>query len=337
MNNKYFDFSDINLIPDFGIVSSRSVCDTSVKLGNHIFKLPVYPANMESVITPHIATKLANEGYFYTMHRFLTDEELISFMQHMKANNLLISISVGVGTKWQNFLYDLKDEHDIIPDFITIDIAHGHSMVMEAMVNYTKEVFPDTFLIAGNISTVEAANALATWGVNAVKVGIAPGLACTTAMATGFGSRGIQASTIQEISDNLEYDIKIIADGGIKHHGDIAKALVLGADMVMAGSMFAGFQESPGKIIDTVDVITDHYKMKLPTNNIKHVEYWGSASSFQSGKTNRIEGTKIKIPFKDRSILSEFNSIKESLQSAISYAGGDNLQAFLTTKYKIIK
>jgi GMP reductase len=185
---------------------------------------------------------------------------------------------------------------------------------MEMMIKYIRGTLPDTFIIAGNVSTPEGAAELESWGADAIKVGIGPGSACTTYTATGFGSRGIQASVVNECYLAVK-NAKIIADGGIKDPGDIAKALVLGADMVMIGGMFSALTDSPGSTIRGTD--GQLYK-----------EFWGSASAFQSGKMNRIEGTKKLLPLKGRSILEEMIYLKECLQSAISYGGIDNILSF---------
>jgi len=301
-----FDFDDINLIPKKGIVDSRSEIDTKTKLGNFEFKLPVIPANMECVIDDNIAEILASNGYFYIMHRFGLNA--VDFIRKMKSKNLLSSISLGVNQD----SYDTIDEivtSNNTPDFVTIDIAHGHSIKMEKMLKYIKEKLPNTFVIAGNVSTPTAVMELEIWGADAVKVGIGPGSACTTWPTTGFGSRNCQASTVMECARVAKNPI--IADGGIRVPGDIAKSIVLGATMVMIGGMLSGFRDSPGHL-----VIVDGKSKK---------EFWGSASQFQSGKSNRIEGTKILVDYKDRSILDEMKYLEECLQSSISYGGGNKV------------
>ena len=300
-----FDFQDINLVPRKCIVSSRSECDTQISFGPCVFNMPVVPANMECVINEAIAIKLAQSGYFYVYHRFNID--ILQFALKMKKLALPLSISVGVNEADYNSLVLLKSE-DCIPDYITIDIAHGHSIKMEAMIKWINNNLPSAFIIAGNVSTAEAVKDLEAWGANAIKVGIGPGSACTTYTATGFGSRNMQASVIEECS-KASSDALIIADGGIKEPGDISKALVLGADMVMVGGMFSALSDSPGSTVRGTD--GQLYK-----------EFWGSASAFQSGKVNRIEGTKKLLPLKNRSILEEMDYLRECLQSAISYGGG---------------
>ena len=317
MKNK-FDFEDITLIPQFSYVDSRSECDTTCEFDKFKFKLPVVPANMESIIDVSLAIKLAEEGYFYILHRFNIDE--VEFVKTMKELNLVSSISIGVNDDSYR-LIDYLVSKDLIPDFITIDIAHGHSIKMKKMVSYIKNKMSDVFLIGGNVCTPDAVKDLTEWGCDAIKCGIGGGSACTTYHSTGFGNRGWQANMIEWCS--RESKVPIIADGSIKEHSDIVKSLVLGASMVMVGGMFAGYDESPGKLIKSDDSL--------------FVEFWGSASSSQTGKTNRIEGIRKLIPYKEKSIFSKLNDIQESLQSAISYGGGNpkTLDCLNTVEYVI--
>ncbi len=170
-NNK-FDFNDINLIPKKCIVNSRSECDTSLEFGNFKFKMPIVPANMECIINEELAIKLASNGYFYIMHRFDIDQ--VKFISKMKSLKLISSISIGVNKDSFLLIDELKNKN-IIPDFITIDIAHGHSIKMETMLKYIKENLPESFIIAGNVSSSEGVKDLDDWGADAIKVGIGPG------------------------------------------------------------------------------------------------------------------------------------------------------------------
>ena len=315
-----FDYNDINLIPRMCIVKSRDECSTFLRLGNHRFILPVVPANMECVINEEIAIKLAKKSYFYIMHRFNVD--VVDFCKKMIAENLITSISLGVNSDSYTDI-DRLSFYSISPDYITIDIAHGHSIKMKEIIQYIKTTLPKTFIIAGNVSTPEAVIDLESWGADAIKVGIGPGSACTTYNATGFGSRGLQASIVEQCSRVCKKSV-IIADGGISYAGDIAKSLVLGASMVMIGGMFSGLSDSPGATVKGID--GQIYK-----------EFWGSASSFQSNKKNRIEGTKKLIPMKTNTILEEMKHIEECIQSAISYGGGKDLSCFQDVQYFIKK
>jgi GMP reductase len=320
MNNKVFDFDDITLLPTFSYANSRSECDASCKFGKFKFNLPIVPANMESIIDEDLAIKLAEKGYFYIMHRFNID--IISFCKKIIDLDLMLSISIGVNEDSYQLIDELVTKN-YIPNFITIDIAHGHSIKMKKMVNYVKNRIPDVFLIGGNVCTPEAVTDLTEWGCDAIKCGIGGGSACTTYHSTGFGNRGWQASMIKNCVEVSK--VPIIADGSIKQHCDIVKSLVLGASMVMVGGMLSGYQESPGK------------KVKNIIDNSWYKEFWGSASSSQSGKTNRIEGIKKLVEYKDLSIFSKLVEIEESLQSAISYAGSNpsNLNCLNSVKFVI--
>ena len=313
---KVFDFDNITLLPNFSRVESRTECETSCKFGDHTFKLPVVPANMESIIDVDLAIKLAKEGYFYILHRFNIDE--VAFVKMMKDMNLITSISVGVnGDSYE--LIDKLATKNLIPDYITVDIAHGHCIKMKKMIKYIKSKMSNVFLIGGNVCTPEAVEDLTDWGCDAIKCGIGGGSVCTTYHSTGFGNRGWQASMIKKCAKISK--VPIIADGSIKEHCDIVKSLVLGASMVMVGGMFAGYDESPGSLIEE--------------GSKKYKEFWGSASSSQSGKTNRVEGIKKLIPYKNQSIFNKLTEVEESLQSAISYAGGNpsDLSCLNTIKY----
>lgn len=183
-----FDYNDINLIPKKCVVESRSECDTSVQFGQHRFNLPVVPANMSSVLNIEVAKKLAMNGYFYILHRFLSDYEIKFFVYNMNKDNLISSISVGVKERDYQLIRDIKSS-DYKIDYITIDIAHGHADSVKNMIEFIKKEAPEAFIIAGNVSTTEAVADLQHWGANAIKVGIAPG--CFAAgtrilMANGF-------------------------------------------------------------------------------------------------------------------------------------------------------
>jgi GMP reductase len=311
MASEPFDYPQMNLIPRKCIVESRGQCDTSIHIGGRRFALPIVPANMECVIDTKLAITLASAGYFYCMHRF--GNGTLEFAKTMRSHGLPISISVGVGKESYSVLEELQT-NDLIPDYITIDIAHGHAVSVQHMILWIREHFGSSvYIIAGNVSTAAAVCDLEEWGADAIKVGIGPGSACTTYNVTGFGSRGIQASVVATCAAAAKKAM-IIADGGIKDPGDIAKSLVLGAGLVMIGGMFSALVDSPG---NTVELDGRQYK-----------EFWGSASVHATGKKDRIEGTKNLVPMKSRSVLEEMAYLTECLQSAISYGGGRDLACF---------
>ena len=311
-----FDYEDIQLVPNKCIISSRSEADTRVTLGKHSFKLPVVPANMETIMDEDIAEQLAQNGYFYIMHRF--DEAARKpFISRMHAQGLIASISVGVKDYEYEFVTSLKSD---APEFITIDIAHGHSDAVIKMIQHIKKELPETFVIAGNVGTPEAVRELENAGADATKVGIGPGKVCITKVKTGFGTGGWQLAALRWCAKAARKPI--IADGGIRTHGDIAKSIRFGASMVMIGSLFAGHLESPGKLVEV-----DGQQFK---------EYYGSASEYQKGERKNVEGKKILLPVKGR-IQDTLTEMEQDLQSAISYAGGRDLESLTRVNYVIVK
>ncbi|HJF19419.1 MAG TPA: GMP reductase [Enterococcus columbae] len=315
---KVFDYEDIQLIPNKCIVNSRSECDTTVTLGKHRFKMPVVPANMQTIVDEPIAEFLAENGYFYIMHRF-DEEARIPFIKKMKAKNLITSISVGVKAGEYIFIEQLASEN-LVPDYITIDIAHGHANSVIEMIQHIKRLLPDTFVIAGNVGTPEAVRELENAGADATKVGIGPGKVCITKIKTGFGTGGWQLAALRWCAKAARKPL--IADGGIRTHGDIAKSVRFGATMVMIGSLFAGHEESPGET-----------KVE---NGVVYKEYFGSASEFQKGERKNVEGKKIWIQHKG-SLKDTLIEMQQDLQSSISYAGGKDLEAIRKVDYVIVK
>jgi GMP reductase len=199
---------------------------------------------------------------------------------------------------------------------VTIDIAHGHADSVRDMIIYLKGKMPGTFIIAGNVATPEAVIDLENWGADATKVGIGPGKVCITKLKTGFGTGGWQLSALKWCARVATKPI--IADGGIRDHGDIAKSIRFGATMVMIGSLFAGHEESPGQ---TVEVDGKLFK-----------EYYGSASDFNKGEYKHVEGKRILEPIKGK-LANTLIEMEQDVQSSISYSGGKKLMDIRKVNY----
>ena len=208
-------------------------------------------------------------------------------------------------------------------DFLVIDTAHGHSEHVLQAVAKTKNAFPDTDLIAGNVGTSEGAKALVERGADAVKVGVGPGSICTTRVVTGVGLP--QLTAVMDAVDGVAGEVPVIADGGIRYSGDVVKALAAGASCVMMGSMFAGTEESPGEAF------------LLEGRRFKIVRGMGSLSAMEEGSADRYfqdsedgakklvpEGIEARVPYKGPVTDTIFQLIG-GLKSGMGYCGAADL------------
>jgi len=320
---KYLTYRDIALVPRHSSLDSRSKADTSVDFLGTRFMLPIVPANMKDVIDIDIAKQLCQGGYFYIMHRWFSNNDDVrenvegvrEFVFEMNKQDRMVSISIGVGTWWEGLILTLKNHNQSV-DFITVDVAHADHDNVKNIIETVKRELPKTKLIVGNVATADACEYIIKLGADAIKVGIGGGRICTTKNKTGFHvpmfSCVLQCAPICE-----KYDVPFIADGGIEEFGDIAKALVAGATMVMAGGIFAECIDSPAKIIDGSKC------------------YRGSTSFAMKGKNNHIEGKTIFLT--DTVKYSErLQEIKQALQSSISYGGGNDLNCFNFVEYIVV-
>jgi GMP reductase len=332
MSIRSLNYKDIHLVPNYSTLHSRKDANTKVKLADNEFTLPVVPANMASCISFEKAEWLAQNNYFYILHRFYEYDEIINWISESAkfkyATLPYVSISLGIKKRDIEFIHKIK-ELNLKLDYVTVDVAHGdHEAALEMLrfLNiYRTNHNPHLFIIGGNIATGDAYIRMAGL-VDAAKVGIACGASCITYNKTGFASP--MFSSIQEVKcakDNLINDRgirapMIIGDGGISSNGDIAKAMVAGADIVMCGSMFARCIDSPA-LVDPTD----------PTKKL----YFGSASSLNGNKKN-IEGKTISMPMNGMTYKQKLEEIQQDLSSAISYAGGNDLQAFQNVEWRQI-
>jgi len=298
------NYKDVYLVPNYSDLSSRTQADTSVKIKDYRFVLPVMPSNMKSVVdlkTYHLYDTL---GLIPIMHRFnMTNVDVLR-----RISTDWKAISVGVKQQDREDLENCK-QLSLFPSCVCIDIAHGHSKAMKDMIEFVRSLFSNTIIIAGNVTTGQACKDLAEWGADLIKVGIGPGQVCSTKNKTGFHMPMFTA--IKECA--AASPVPIIADGGFRENGDIAKALVAGATFCMIGGMFAACSDSPATMV----------------NGKK--EYYGSASERNKGSVRNIEGFTTHLT-PTNTITSKIREIQEDLQSAISYAGGRDLSALDLSK-----
>ena len=309
-------YEDIILRPKFSTYRSRKEALTITTFGPRQFRLPIIPANMKSVIDDKLALMMAKNGYFYIMHRF---GDTSAFSKLLDEKDCL-SISVGIKVEDRKLLKEIRR-----PDYVTIDIAHGHCQAMKEMIAFIHKELPETFVIAGNVSTSDAVNDLQNWGADAIKAGISQGGACTTYGKTGFG--GSMCSCILECASVAH--APIIADGGIRCNGDITKALVAGASMVMVGSLFAACIDSPAENIgewENVGTLIPNAKKR----------YFGSASTMNKSDWRHIEGQIIDIPCNHMTYEQKLQELEADMQSAMSYGGCKTIADFKNVEWDVV-
>ena len=239
-------FDDVTLSPNYSDILPSEV-DTSIKLTNNInLKIPLLSSAMDTVTESQMCLALARAGGIGVIHRNLDIKKQVDEIRKVKAHKLLVGAAVGAGANELNRAKNILKENI---DLIVVDTAHAHTKKVADIIKKINKIKPKkTALCAGNIATPEAAKFLIKLGVDIIKVGIGPGSICTTRLVAGIGVP--QLSAILNVRNGLDKrKVTIIADGGIKFSGDIAKALSAGADAVMIGSLFAGTDEAPGKII----------------------------------------------------------------------------------------
>ena len=239
-------FDDVTLTPKYSEILPSDV-DTSIKLTKTLkLKIPILSSAMDTVTESKMAIEIAKAGGIGVIHRNLNIKDQIKEIKKVKKQNLLIGAAVGAGPdEFKRAQAILKENIDII----VVDTAHGHTKKVGEIIKFIKRKRNrKTAICAGNIATPDAARFLMKLGVDIIKVGIGPGSICTTRLVAGIGVP--QLSAILNVRNGIKNKkVKIISDGGIKYSGDLAKAFAAGADAVMIGSLFAGTDEAPGKLI----------------------------------------------------------------------------------------
>jgi len=272
-------FDDVTLVPKYSKILP-SETDTSIKLTKYLkLKIPLLSSAMDTVTESKMAIAIAKAGGIGVIHRNLEIKEQIEEIKKVKKQKLPVGAAVGAGPKE---LLRVKKVLNEGVNLIVVDTAHGHTKKVSEVIRYIKKIKDKKIaLCAGNIATPEAAKFLLKLGVDIIKVGIGPGSICTTRLVAGIGVP--QLSAILSVRKGIKNkDVKIIADGGVKYSGDLAKAFAAGADAVMIGSLLAGTDEAPGKII------------KINGKLFKSFRGMGSVGAMNKGSADRYFQTKQK-------------------------------------------
>ncbi len=293
--------------------------------------------NAEEILQQYKIEKLPVVDSDYKLVGLITYRDIIKIKERPNAckdkqGRLRVAAAVGVTAETMNRVEALVAAG---VDCMVVDTAHGHSKGVIEMARSIKEKFPDIDLIVGNIATAEAALALANVGVDAVKVGIGPGSICTTRIIAGVGVP--QLTAVLEVAAALEgTGIPVIADGGIRYTGDIVKALAAGASSVMAGSLFAGVEESPG---ETIIYEGRKYKTYRGMGSIEAMSQGSKDRYFQDAEDDVKklvpEGIVGRVPYKG-SLSEVIHQIVGGLRAGMGYCGAPDIKTLHSAKFIMI-
>ena len=340
----HLTYDDIQLIPQYSEISSRTKINLHTLVSRRYGLLaPIVASPMDTVCGEEMAMRLFLSGGVGCIHRFMSIEEqsrIVKFLHH----RIYGEGFGGPFERWGIMFDDWHSEIKMIPimaaigvsdsdkirakslvengaNVLVIDVAHGHHKNVIDMIKWCKDNLEEQVdIIAGNISTSQAAIDLENAGADGLRVGIGGGSLCTTRIKTGFGVPNV--SCLEEIISVAK--TPVMADGGIRTSGDIAKALALGASSVMLGSLLAGTEEAPGQIIETPNGLYKRYR--------------GSASletKIVNGQEGRnVEGESTTIPYKG-GVKFILNGLMDGVKSALSYAGAGNLSQY-KPKYVVV-
>lgn len=307
-------FDDVILVPGYNGVRSRQAVSTDAVLGRATLRIPVISANMDSVTGAEMAMTMAKLGGLGILHRFMSIEDNIAEFHKARVAGP-VGVSIGVTGD------SLPRAEALVAagaEIICVDVAHGHSKMMNQTVRALREKFADNIcIIAGNVATYAGADYLAAAGADVIKVGIGPGSVCTTRIKTGFGVPQLTA-----ILDCRKVDRPLIADGGIRFPGDAVKALAAGAAYVMLGGLLAGTEETPGEKVLRKDASGDVWvkKFRGMASREAQEEYMGTMADWKTA-----EGIAIEVPLRG-SATAVIADLMGGIRSGLTYCGATDIK-----------
>lgn len=317
-----FTYDDLLLEPALFEGKSRREIDLSVEICGLQMMNPIIAAPMDTVTNVPAITKIQDAGGMGIIHRFCDYEKAVKQLQ---IDGQYAMLPIGLVSQEEA----RRQISRVNPDSVLIEVAHAHQRSVINLARFIKNEFPDIPLMVGNIATARAALDFAEAGVDAVKVGVGPGAACTTRTVTGCGvPQGKAVSSVYEALHSYRntsgHIPKIIADGGIKNSGHIVKALALGADAVMIGSLLAQATDGPGEVFHI--------------DNIPYKAYRGMASTAvmqERGIARAAEGVSTKIRA-TKTIFEIMSDLTDGIQSGLSYLGFNSLNELKSNRDSIV-
>jgi len=326
-------YDDIQLVPAFSNIASRKNIDLTTQITKRYgLLMPLVASCMDTVCESEMAITMAEMGGVGCLHRFMTIEQQaneVAIVANALQNNTIQNIWNVKANTWQytqaipiiaavgangDFAERANALVNAGANIILIDVAHGHHENVKKAIALLKKTLPSHVdFIAGNIASAQAAKDLEAWQADGLRVGVGGGSLCTTRLKTGFGVPNV--TCLQEII--AVTTLPVMADGGIRTSGDIAKALALGSSCVMLGSLIAGTKEAPGKMIEKSSGLYKRYRgaASLETKMIHQQEQ------------RNVEGESTVIPFKGGAKFV-LEGLLDGVRSAFSYGGANTIKEF---------
>lgn len=317
-------YDDVLLVPRRSSIRSRSQVDLSTRLSvRSALALPLIAANMDTVCESEMAVAMGELGGAGVIHRFMPVD--------MHAREVALArartsgpIGAAVGTD-----HDMLERARAVAaagaDAVVLDIAHGHAEHALDGVHRLKQAVPELDVIAGNVATAEGATDLVEAGADAIKVGVGPGGVCTTRLVAGVGVP--QLTAVNDVAE-ANLGVPIIADGGIRTSGDIAKALAAGADSVMIGSMFAGTKESPGEVEQGSQGLVMRVRGMASREAVEErATRAGEELDDEYFEHRAPEGVEGTVPYRGE-VAKLVHQLMAGVKSAMSYQDATDLETF---------
>jgi len=320
--NKGLTFDDVLLVPQYTDISSRKHPNLKTRLTKSFnIDIPIIASNMDTVSEKKMVIAMAKLGGVAILHRFMTLEEQViqvgEIKKYFNENNIVSPICASIGVK-----EDGKKRAQALTEagveILTLDIAHGDSIMMLETLAYVKKTCPSVEVIAGNIATHSAVKNLINAGADAVKVGIGPGSMCTTRIITGHGVPQLTAIAMC-VEEAKKHNIPVIADGGIRNSGDMVKALGAGANSIMVGSLVSGTLETPGEVKQGKKLY------RGMASKSAQVSWRGELP-----KGMAAEGEATMISCKG-SVVDVINELTGGIRSGMTYMGTDSIEKMYTS------
>ena len=304
-------YGDVLLVPKYSDIVSRKEVDISSALDCwRGLELPIISSPMDTITESSMANAMANEGGLGIIHRY-NSIEMQAQQAYQVSDHDRKAAAIGITG---DYLERAQALYDVGVRILCLDVAHGHHILMKKAITSLKALYSDVHIMAGNVATKKGFEDLASWGADSIRCNIGGGSICSTRVQTGHGVPGLQ-TIFDCFQAEVDRDVKIIADGGIRNSGDIVKALAAGADFVMIGSLLAGTKETPGEVLYSSSGTARKIYRGMASKEAQH-NWRGSHSSN--------EGISTTVPLKGSAseILAD---LENGIRSGLSYSGARSI------------